>query len=73
MQFPTFITLESVEVEVLPPSSTHGKATKRTRRVSAPALNRNSTRPDGTGFRTRESLSMALANALHLRLSTLVG
>lgn len=38
MQFPTFITLESVEVEVLPSSSTHGKATKRTRRVSAPAL-----------------------------------
>ncbi|CCM78587.1 hypothetical protein [Rhizobium mesoamericanum] len=67
MQLPTFITLEDVEVEVL--TSVIGAwcqtnqidpDSECARAVTATALDLME-----AGFRTRESLSIALANALH--------
>ncbi|NMN74225.1 MULTISPECIES: hypothetical protein [unclassified Rhizobium] len=66
MQFPTFITLESVEVEVLP-SVVNARQGNQTDPKSECAGAVTATALDliEAGFRTRESLSMALANAPH--------
>lgn len=67
MQFPTFITMENVEVEVLTSvigawcqTNQMDAESECARAVTATALDLME-----AGFRTRESLSIALTNALY--------